>query len=202
MKRIVVAVLLILFVSAATALPISYTLSGYMTGSLGENNFSNAAFELNIDSDTDRIWVWVNSEPGWPIYESFSNPGEASIHIEGIGSTVFAQPLLLFSRWGDPYTYIEHVLILNGLDSFGSAPFVAENEALSGYDLSTNISASWTNIPGSIGFTDVPLQTAAGDLSFSSDTYSFNATLVPVPAATWLFGSALALLGWLGRRTD
>ena len=31
--------------------------------------------------------------------------------------------------------------------------------------------------------------------------YVYTITVVPVPAAAWLFGSALALLGWLKRRT-
>jgi len=200
MKRILGLWLLLLFVSAAAAAPITYTLTGTMTGSLGGTGFSSAAFEISVMADTDSIWVWNGSESGWPIYENVSNPGDSSIYIDGIGSTVFAQPLLLFSRFGDPYTNIEHILILNALDSYGVAPFVATNDALAGYDLANSISASWTGIEGAVGATGVPLQTSAGELSISfSDTQSFSATLVPVPAAAWLFGSTLGLLGWARR---
>lgn len=34
----------------------------------------------------------------------------------------------------------------------------------------------------------------------STDDWIFTATLVPVPAAVWLFGSALGLLGWVRRK--
>jgi hypothetical protein len=44
--------------------------------------------------------------------------------------------------------------------------------------------------------TDAPSCTAP----FYSGTLSLSATAVPLPAALWLFGSALAGLGWFGRR--
>jgi len=34
----------------------------------------------------------------------------------------------------------------------------------------------------------------------STDDWLFTATVVPVPAAVWLFGSALGLLGWMRRK--
>jgi len=48
--------------------------------------------------------------------------------------------------------------------------------------------------------------TAVGDQSFGgfsgavAPTYTLDVQLVPVPAAVWLFGSALGLLGWVKRR--
>lgn len=41
----------------------------------------------------------------------------------------------------------------------------------------------------------------AGGGSLTADTVSTTVNVVPVPAAAWLFGSALGLLGWMKRRT-
>jgi len=54
---------------------------------------------------------------------------------------------------------------------------------------SANTEGIWPTIPGETNPT--------GILEFSS----FSITAVPLPTAVWLFGSALGLLGWLGRRT-
>ena len=36
--------------------------------------------------------------------------------------------------------------------------------------------------------------------SWAGDSITLNATAVPVPAAVWLFGSALGMLGWMRRK--
>jgi NADPH:quinone reductase-like Zn-dependent oxidoreductase len=52
--------------------------------------------------------------------------------------------------------------------------------------------------------------TRCGDNTTGSGTYAtvcnswtsgyFTASLIPVPAAVWMFGSAVGLLGWIRRR--
>ncbi len=78
------------------------------------------------------------------------------------------------------------------------------------------IPCSGTNCTGSVGpVTDGPLLHAAGVSTNIGNTLSFDLSAgdsvtvhtrfevapVPVPAAAWLFGSALGLLGWLRRKT-
>ncbi|HJP03837.1 MAG TPA: VPLPA-CTERM sorting domain-containing protein, partial [Gammaproteobacteria bacterium] len=45
--------------------------------------------------------------------------------------------------------------------------------------------------------------TGTGFVAFDSDwssSIALQATVVPIPAAVWLFGSGLGLLGWIRRR--
>ncbi len=193
---------LILFscASAVEALPITYTFGGYMTGSLNGNGFTQAAFEINLQADSEAAWVWGGSEPGWPIYENFSLPGASWIEIDGIGSATFIQPLWMFARTGDPYAGYSAIAVLNPLAVNDPFPFVGYDDALLGYDLSTSISASWA-LPQFVGVATVPLGTDQGHLLIDfSHTLSFSASVVPVPAAVWLFGSAIGLLGWIRRK--
>jgi hypothetical protein len=57
---------------------------------------------------------------------------------------------------------------------------------------------AWDGVVGSGATTQAPrrLQFRFGAPGFPE----INATLVPVPAAVWLFGSALGLLGWMRRK--
>lgn len=57
---------------------------------------------------------------------------------------------------------------------------------------------AWDGVVGSGPTTQAPrrLQFNFGSPGFPE----INATLVPVPAAAWLFGSAIGLLGWMRRR--
>lgn len=62
--------------------------------------------------------------------------------------------------------------------------------------------ASWSNLAyiqvwgqEAIGYSGFPV---SGTSSLSLD--NFNATVVPIPGAVWLFASALGLMGWRSRR--
>jgi hypothetical protein len=61
---------------------------------------------------------------------------------------------------------------------------------------------SLTNAGGTIGFTQEGfLGSAIGPAGAESYIISGAITAVPIPAAVWLFGSALAGLGWFRRKT-
>jgi len=199
-KHTLTALMLFWCTSAVDAAPVTYTFSGYMGGSLNGNYFSYAAFEINLLADSETAWVWGGSEPGWPIYENYSLPGNSWIDIDGIGSATFSQSLWMFARTGDPYVNYPSVAVLNPLAPNEPFPFVGYDDALLGYDLSTSVAASWTTL-GFVGIATVPLGTDQGNLLINySDTFSFSATVVPVPAAAWLLGSALGVLGWMRRK--
>jgi hypothetical protein len=71
-------------------------------------------------------------------------------------------------------------------------------------------SALFGTTPDFSGLTITRLDMIVNDLSIVSDgswtdvtldaTYVVHATTVPIPAAIWLFGSGLGLLGWFRRR--
>lgn len=193
------ALVLLLCASAVQAAPITYTFNGYMGGSLNGNYFSYAAFEINLLADSEAAWVWGGSEPGWPIYENFSLPGNSWIEIDGVGSATFIQPLWMFARTGGPYAGYPAIAVLNPLAPNEPFPFVGYDDALLGYDLSSSVSANWTTL-GFAGFASVPLGTDQGNLLINySDSFGFSAALVPAPAAVWLFVSGLCMLARVRR---
>jgi hypothetical protein len=59
-------------------------------------------------------------------------------------------------------------------------------------------SRTWDPSGGSYGLGGLQIDVIAGDYP---KTYSFSVAPVPVPAAAWLFGSALCLLGWAKRKS-
>ncbi len=71
-----------------------------------------------------------------------------------------------------------------GIYYLGFSLFATDPEVGPGFPLS-----GWDRFP-------LPFQTGPYSLSLSGVEFS----VVPVPAAAWLFGSALGLLGWLRRR--
>jgi hypothetical protein len=56
-----------------------------------------------------------------------------------------------------------------------------------------------SNTPTAEKFIDLALSAPGGFKTIAAGNYSSSA-LVPVPAAVWLFGSGLGLLGWFRRR--
>jgi hypothetical protein len=73
-------------VPAAVAAPITYTMRGVATGSLGTTEFSDATFAVTAVADT----ATVNSlAPGVPCID----PGEATISIGGLGTESITTPI-------------------------------------------------------------------------------------------------------------
>jgi len=79
--------------------------------------------------------------------------------------------------------------IVNSSDDLGDGPFTHNLAA-------TGISYLFVGAPPEAGLGSL----TPGSSQFFID--SFEATPVPVPAAVWLFGSALGWLGWMRRRSE
>lgn len=70
---------------ATFAAPITYTYSGVGSGSLGGAAFTDAAFLVSAQADTDNIAPWVNAT----VQNTHTS---ASILLDGIGSFAFSVP--------------------------------------------------------------------------------------------------------------
>ena len=194
------ALLLLLGSQVAMAVPIEYRFTGNIFGSLDGVDFGYTSYELTLTADSDYVWVWGGSEPGYPIYQNLSAPGDAVIDIAGVGQLTFIQGLLLVAQSGAPYTGCEDCIgILDAKAPGGAFIFLASDPTLVGHDLTTSVAEVTTNRYGTTSFGPA-LLTDGGQLVANVDTFTFSAATVPVPAAAWLFASALGLAAWLRRR--
>lgn len=66
--------------------------------------------------------------------------------------------------------------------------------------LSFDLSGFVDGVGGTIVITAAGDQPFGGRSSAVAATFNLDVTLIPLPAAAWLFGSALGLLGWMKRR--
>lgn len=97
-----------------------------------------------------------------------------------------------------------NVLMNADLVSFAFGNFLAPNEALQGFGFNTDNIFCNPALPFTCTQQESVYLVLNGSLpadflsSFSGSATAH--TTVPVPAAVWLFGSAIALLGWVRRR--
>lgn len=183
-----VALLLMSSSFSAFAVSITYIYEGFdASGSIGEAQFSNADFTVTALADTDNIGSWCCSL-GQNTHIS------ATINIDGFSTADIFTPS---HSWYDVGTVgLGKDVDANWMDIY--------DPALIGYDLSTSIGPVFATAYGFSQFTDV--STSLGTLNFTDSVLegSFQAIVgdvpdipeVPVPAAVWLFGTAL--LGFVG----
>ncbi len=71
---------------AAHAVPITYTMRGVASGSLGATNFANAGFVVTVNADTDTV---MQLGPGIPC----NDPTQATFAITGVASGSITSPV-------------------------------------------------------------------------------------------------------------
>jgi len=187
------AALVLLSAGLLYADPITYTFTGSGTGSLGATNFTNASFTVTLTSDTSNVAVQ-------PVLGSI--PGiiglPADIDIAGIGTENFTGTAFIFAG-GVSVGFGEGN---SGVPSLPGNLITVNNAALTGYGLTTGITASGTN---TILSQFVNADTSGGLLTFntmSSVTFDSSVSGVPEPSAFALLGGVVMILVLFKRRSS
>jgi hypothetical protein len=171
-------------VGEAQADPITYTVSGTASGSLGANPFTNAAVTVTAAADASAI---VNHGAGFFDVPSLA----ATVSVSGLGTATFTVPTRTFTNQPIGGAGIGTSTGINPpdiLDTLG-------NPALTTYDLSTSIGP----LTGTPGFNSgTHFATTSGDLVLNSVSGNTTFTAVAAPEPSGLALAGVGLAGWIG----
>jgi hypothetical protein len=150
--------------------------------------------------DFAEIYVASGGPDGNYITTNFPPETGASIKIEHNSGTAFA--LHSIDVWvpGESQAYYIDYVDVSGYDEEDNLAVSMSFTSLPGGWVNLEFDDSWSSVHSVI----------VGDHGFSTGGFgsfylppqldNFSASVVPIPAAVWLFGSALAGLGWLRRK--
>jgi len=182
------ASLLLLGAGLLHAGPITYTFSGTGTGTLGSTSFTNANFVATIDGDTSNVGFL--DELGALGADSGLS---ANIDITGPG-------LLNFTGTAFIFTSGQFVGFGESDGPFPSPPgdlFEIENSSVAGYNLTSDLTASGTNLNLS-QFQNV--DTDGGLLSFNSmSSVTFESEVASEPGSIFMLAAAFGVMPFLMR---
>jgi hypothetical protein len=160
--------------------PITYTMTGTLSGSLGVTDFSGAAFTIVLDGDTANI-----TEAG----ALFNGATSTSISIAGFGSGDFTEGIDAATAGG-----IAGLLNLSGTDGI-----LIENLGFAGWDLATSLGP--LEETGAAYLDTVSFDTSLGTLTITdAENVSFGASTSTVPEPATVGLVALSLFGIALRR--
>lgn len=184
MKRSLIAILLLFGAAVANATQVLVDFSGVAPG-----------FPVStVDSDGFRFTAGTDD---FAVGSNFGPTGSTAIAIAGAGSTMELLATGTFSLESFKMRTFsgsnEDVVVTGYLQSGG---LISQNLTIIGsYAPTYSFSDAWQ------GLVSVQFDTSGGSPVYLDDIYTdVVLSEVPVPAAFWLFGSALAGLGWVRRK--
>jgi hypothetical protein len=161
----------------AAASPVTYTLSGTGTGSLGADPFSDASFSITATADTSSITESLGV--------FFLSDSIATLFVSGVGTATFTVPTMM----------VDNTAGAAGISAPNQNMTILANysPAFSSYDLSSSLAP----VSGTPAFNPgTGFATTVGDFTLSSvSSVIFQAEVVPEPSAFPLLG--LASLGFI-----
>jgi hypothetical protein len=185
----VAALCIFLFASIAQASTITID---FESAILGSTEVLDQGFRISGDSFGDEFRLGVMDDAGDQFFEAFSHVYEPNCACAASSASVTLERADggAFAYYSADWTgYQEHVSI-EGLLANGS------------YAIDSVGTGDWLNIISVTYSADGPFCTSMCyfDLAGIEVDNIVVGAAVPIPAAVWLFGSALAGLGWIRRR--
>jgi hypothetical protein len=183
-QRLLAAAIVSLAAATSQAAPIIYTETATISGSLNDAGFSNNVITITGFTSTANIF------PSGCCSIATLN---LSFSVSDVGSGTFTDSTRVVANRSVGSAGFSDIN-LNRAILFTSSP------AFSTYDLSTSIGPIVGTAVLNAGFS---FPTSAGPLIIyaASDSTFTAVTVVPLPAAAWLLGSALGLLAWTRRKS-
>jgi hypothetical protein len=191
---------------AAETIPVSITTQGFSFGFRGS--------EAEWNAFGGGPYVATASYPNFEVTPVDFFPGmTAPFGNGGSGYSIWQENDALFSMQsldvavgyigspdGNPFLSSLGSVYLSGYDSGDSLVASLALSPIDGQNIQTAVfDASWTNL----AYVTVSSQSYSDCCALGESTVAIDnltATVVPIPAAVWLFGSALAGLGWMRQR--
>ncbi len=146
------------------------------------------------DQDAWAASLTINGVSGWRLPNLDINDDNAIINC---GTST--QAACMDNEFGHLFHYGAGTTLGSGVTDISPGPFSKVQNAAywSGTVFAVLPNRAWVFRMG-LGSQGVDEK---GELRFAWAVHDGNAAVVPVPAAVWLFGSALGLLGWMRRKT-
>jgi len=189
-------------------LSLSLLLAGLFAGTAQAVTITFDAQSLGSISNPLVIGDFTFYASGADIIEE--SPGDNALQLSGSGSTSpfgdDAGPLIIsmVSTSGNPFAFYGADVSgtsLNGTADSGYYGLVAGGaHPLGPYAAGAVGTGDWGNLD-EVRFEVYSYGVVGGFDALSITIDNVNASVVPVPAAVWLFGSALAGLGWMRRKS-